>query len=195
MSLLQLTRLIPPPETPIETGSSNRWNQVQERLGLNLPADYQSFLNTYGTGHFSNGLVVYNPFARDDVHNLFQALEVHTLASSHVNKNSSIHWSIIDPFQLYPAQGGLLPWGMFVDFKISFFWNPEENLEFWPTVVYDLRRGEYEVWKFGFVDTLLNLFCGEINSVILPKAITLQNKLLRFRQFQGIELTSVTKTA
>ena len=195
MSLSQLTRLIPPPETPVETGSSKRWHQVQERLGVNLPAEYQSFLNTYGTGQFSNGIIVYNPFARDDVHNLFQAIEIHHLASSHVNKISMTDWSIIDPFQLYPAQGGLLPWGMLIDLKVTFFWNLEEDHEIWPTVVYDLRRGEYEVWKFGFVDFLLNLLYGEINSVILPKSITHEIKLLRFRQFQGIQFTSVTKTA
>lgn len=184
MHLSQLTSLIAPPEKPVETGSSKNWEQIQERLGLNLPADYKALIDCYGTGGFSNGILLISPFSKNDNHNLFQVLEVHHQASSHIEKMSGKPWSVLDPFQLYPAPDGLLPWGTTENLKINLFWHLEGKPESWCTIIYHLGLGEYEVWKLGVVHFLLKLLSREINSMILSNTNIPDDQPPRFHPFQ-----------
>lgn len=178
--LSHLIRIIPPPDEPNETGSLKGWNRVQEHLGQVLPMDYKDFIDCYGSGHFSNGIQPFNPFTRNETRNLFQALDTHYQASCQVEKMAKTKWSIVDPFRLYPAPGGLLPWGTMPDYVVTFFWHMEGDPDSWATIVYNLLQGEYEVWKFTFVHFLYKLVSGEHPSLLLPAITTLKNGQVQF---------------
>jgi len=167
MPLSRLTSLVPPPENPLDIGSTRNWERVQERLGVNLPTDYKALIDCYGTGRFSIGILLISPLSKSDDHNLFHVLEVHHHANSHVQKMLGKPWSVLDPFHLYPAPDGLLPWGTTEDFTINLFWHLEGKPESWSTVIYHLGTGEYEVWKLDVVHFLLKWLTREINSMIL----------------------------
>lgn len=184
MPLAQLIYLIPAPDNPMETGTQKKWAKVQERLGLVLPADYKAFIDSYGTGNFSNGISPYSPFASDESRNLFQALDLHHQASRQVQKKAKEDWSIVHPYKLYPAPGGLLPWGTMLSFEIGFFWLIDGKPASWKTILYNLRRGEYEVWKFCFTHFLYQLISGEIKTLLLPAEISLERSEIRFCPYQ-----------
>ncbi len=187
MSISQLTHILSPPDKPVEIGSPIGWKQVQERLGLILPAEYKAFIDCYGTGSFSNGILVYNPFAKNENINLFQVLDLHIQANRQLQKMAKGAWSIVDPYRLYPAPGGLLPWGSTPNFEITFFWLQNGKPGSWSTIVYNLLQGEYEVWKFRFTHFLYKLLGGQIVSLLLHEATTLKDELVQFHPIRNAD--------
>jgi len=186
MPISQLVQFIPPPEAPIETGSPKRWEKAQERLGIVFPEDYKTLIDHYGTGAFNNHIIPYNPFAANEYMNLFQALDAHYRANRQTQSMVDSAWSVVSPFQLYPAVSGLLPWGTTTHFEQAFFWQMNGSPDTWNTILYDLRGGEYEVWKLCATSFLLNLFRAEIESVLLPQDTWLQNQQVIFYKFQEV---------
>ncbi|MFJ9817928.1 SMI1/KNR4 family protein [Streptomyces sp. NPDC101151] len=55
-----LTRLVPPPERPIDAHGD--WADVEARLGVRLPADYKQLVERYGHGEFCDYLYLRTPF-------------------------------------------------------------------------------------------------------------------------------------
>ena len=189
MSLHQLCRIVPPPHPPVETGSPKRWQRAAQRLGTPFPEDYKSFIDTYGTGVFNDFLLPYNPFSTLDEVNIFLVLDTHHQANRLVQAKASRPWSAVKPFELYPSADGLLPWGTTTRMAQSFFWQVSGPPETWPTVLYNLQTGEYEVWKLPFTSFLVKLITAEIESVLLPEGFPPQNAPIYYNQFQ----TSVFK--
>ncbi|MCJ7703536.1 MAG: hypothetical protein MUO62_18290 [Anaerolineales bacterium] len=168
MSLFRLIQIAPPPKAPLENGSPKKWRIVKEHLGIPLPEDYKAFIDCYGTGTFNNFILVYNPFAAHEDANLFQIIDTHHQAKRHTRLRGDPLWSVVAPFELFPESVGLLPWGTTPDFDISFFWQVSGSPDTWVTIVYNLRVGEYEVWKMPCTSFLSKLFLREIESVLLP---------------------------
>jgi hypothetical protein len=167
MSLSQLIRIAPPPATPIETGSTKKWRQVERRIGTPLPTDYKNFIDRYGTGCFNNLVIPYNPFAKSETVNLIQALDAHHHANRQTRRMGDPSWSAVYPFDLFPAADGVLPWGTTANFGEIFLWQVSGPPETWVTIAYNLRNGEYEVWKLPFTTFLAKLLMKEIESVVL----------------------------
>jgi hypothetical protein len=184
MSLERLIQIASPPAPPVETGSPKQWNLIQKRLGTPLPTDYKKLIDRYGTGTFNNFIVPYNPFAKDDSLNLFQALDTHHQASRQIQIEGDVSWSVVHPYQLFPAPDGLLPWGTTATFGKTFFWQVSGPPETWVTVFYNLRDGEYEVWKLTITSFLTRLFLREIESVLLPEDFSPQLKPIRFVRYE-----------
>ena len=168
MPLSRLIQITPPPKAPLEIGSQKQWKSIQEHLGIPLPDDYKNLINCYGTGAFTNFILLYTPFAAQEDANIFQVLDTHHQAKDHTKSGKETLWSVVAPFELYPEPGGLLPWGTTPDFDISFFWQVSGPPETWVTIVYNLRMGEYEVWKMSCTSFLIKLFLRKIKSVLLP---------------------------
>jgi len=166
-SLVQLIRIAPPPATPVETGSLKQWDLVQKHLGTPLPTDYKNFIDRYGTGSFDKRLIPFNPFAKNESVNLIQVLDVYHQASRKTQPLGDAPWSAFHPFELFPATEGLLPWGTTANFGDSFLWQVNGPPEAWVTITYNLRNGEYEVWKLSFTNFLVKLLLKEIESVVL----------------------------
>jgi hypothetical protein len=184
MSLAQLIQIVSPPAPPVETGSPKQWNLIQKRLGTPLPTDYKKYIDCYGTGTFNEFILPYNPFAKDDLLNLFQALDTHHQASRRTQIEGDVSWSVVHPYQLFPAPDGLLPWGTTANFEKAFFWQVSGPPETWVTVFYNLRDGEYEVWKLTVTNFLTKLLLMEIESVLLSEDFSSQLKLIRFVPYE-----------
>jgi hypothetical protein len=180
MSLARLVQIAPPPAAPVETGSPKQWNLIQKRLGIILPTDYKNFIDRYGTGTFNNFIIPYNPFAKNESVNLIQALDVHHHASHRTQRLGDVPWSAVYPYQLFPAPDGLLSWGTTANFGDAFFWQVSGPPETWVTVFYNLRDGEYEVWKDPATAFLAKLFLREIESVLLPEDFPPQPDQIHF---------------
>jgi hypothetical protein len=188
MSLQQLLSTAPPPENPNETGSSKAWEKIDQRLGVKLPKDYKNLINHYGTGSFNDSITLFNPFAGNESLNLFHALETHHKATQMAQLVVDSNWTAIQPFELYPAHHGLLPWGSTENFEKNLFWKVDGVPKKWATVFYDLRNGEYEIWKMPCTKLLAGIFTGEIQSVLLPEDYSSNNKSVVFKPDQEVTL-------
>jgi hypothetical protein len=163
-----ITQIIAPPAEPCETGTQKNWEKIEKRLGLKFPQDYKALINTYGTGSFNDFIIVYNPFAQNEYLNLLYVLDTLHQADQQTQLLADSVWTAVDPFELYPAPKGLLPWGGTTNLGETFFWQIKGPPENWETIFYNLRSGEYEVWKHSVTEFLYRLFTRDIESVLLP---------------------------
>ena len=180
MSLTELTQHIPPPTNPAEIGSSKTWEKFEARIGLCLPADYKSLIDTYGTGCFSGLITLYNPFSRRDEFNLTYVLDTLHQADRQTQSQGDTGWTAVTPFELYPASNGLLPWGQAATFGETFFWKVSDQPRTWETIFYHLHSGEYEVWKIPMVDFIYGILSNEIESVLLSKDSISKNQFVPY---------------
>lgn len=169
MSVDQITQIIAPPAEPHETGTLKNWEKIEKRLGLPLPPDFKALVNAYGTGSFDDFIIVYNPFAQNEYLNLFYALDTLHEADQHTRLLGDPVWTVVHPFALFPAPEGLLPWGCTTNLGDTFFWQIKGPSATWETIFYNLRSGEYEVWKHPMSEFLFRLFTRQIESVLLPE--------------------------
>ena len=168
MSLTELIHSIPPPTKPTETGSPKAWEKCEARLGLSLPPDYKALIDSYGTGSFGGMITLYNPFATNPEFNLLYALDTLHQAERQTRIGVDHVWTVVNPFELYPALAGLLPWGYAESFRHMFFWRVSGPPQSWETIFYLLGSGEYEVWKIPMTELLYRLPSGSIETVLLP---------------------------
>jgi len=176
----QLFKLVTPPRNPFETGTPKAWEKIEIRLGSALPADYRTFIDCYGTGSFDDIISVYNPFTQNESLNLFYALDTLHQASRQTRLRSDPIWSVVHPFELFPAPEGLLPWGFTTNIGNFFFWQVKGKPETWEIILYNLRNGEYEVWKYSLTEFLYQIFTREIKSVLLPEDYPPLDKVVTF---------------
>jgi len=106
MSVLELLRLVPPPDKPIGAGIPAGWKEVEDRLELALPPDYKEIVDRYGIGWFGNWLMIYSPFA--ETFNLFEQNDrILPLFDGCVDSDPDS----FPPYPVYPEEGGLLLFG------------------------------------------------------------------------------------
>ena len=180
MNLELLTRFILPPSEPHETKTPKAWEKIEQRLGILLPPDYKAFIDCYGTGSFDDFIIVYNPFAENEYLNLFFALDTLHQADQQTQLPGESAWTAVHPFELYPEPEGLLPWGCTTNLGDMFFWQIEGPPETWETVFYNLRNGEYEVWKYPLTEFLYRLLTRQIESVLLPEDFPQSDQQIAF---------------
>jgi hypothetical protein len=137
-------------------------------------------IDTYGTGNFGGFLYVYTPFAPNEYLNLYYALDTLHQANRQMARREETQWTAVHPFRLYPELEGLLPWGCTKNYGDAFFWQVQGSPDIWETVFYDLRRGEYEVWKKTTSELLLHLFTRQAESVLLPDDFPPENDEMVF---------------
>ena len=105
MSIDALLAIMPPPPTPL--GAIGEWEKVEEKIGSELPADYKDFVRLYGSGRINNFIWVFSPFSERINLNLFEQVE---------RQLSALRAVIAEgekcPYELFPASGGLLPFGL-----------------------------------------------------------------------------------
>jgi hypothetical protein len=173
----QLLNYISPPAKPKEIGNPKAWEKIETRLGLQLPRDYKAFIDHYGTGSFEGFIIVYSPFAQDEYLNPFYVLDTLHQAEVQTQLMGKSAWTAVHPFELYPAPDGLLPWGCTIDLGDTFFWRVKGAPQTWETIFYNLRSGEYEVWKYALTEFLYRLFTRQIESVLLPQDFPPENPI------------------
>lgn len=187
----QLRDLISPPQNPQDSGKPKAWEKIEKRLGILLPPDYKDFIDIYGTGSFDDFVIVYNPFAQNEYLNLLYALDTLHQADKQTQLLGDPVWTAVHPFQLYPTPEGLLPWGCATPAVLprrqwhctlggTLFWQIKGPPETWETIFYNLRSGEYEVWKHPMSEFLARLFNRQIESVLLPDDFPPQDRKLTF---------------
>jgi SMI1 / KNR4 family (SUKH-1) len=100
--LKRLTKLVPPPQAPIDMGSPDKRQAVERSLGLTLPNDLFEFAQAYGSGEFRTDeyslvLSIHNPFSRQ--------------FAARVKRNAKAFRDFWQEYGVYPDTPGLFPIG------------------------------------------------------------------------------------
>ncbi len=174
MSIENLRRVLQPPRSAIETGSSDAWSQVEEQLELRLPDDYKSYIRTYGTGCIGEFVWPLNPFSRNPNLNFLRAAD--EILSAMRSLRDGGYEDI--PFPLYPERGGLLPWG-FTDNGDNLYWVTRGDSNEWPVVLNASRQPAYEYYDCSMTEFLAKVLQGELESHIMPSDLAESEPLFR----------------
>ena len=163
MYLEKLIELVPAPANPVGNDDSSI---VYKKLGIYLPEDYFNFLHVYGAGMFGNSLEVFSPFIKNPYMNFFNQIVI--LRDSYnsmkqlwigLNLSSVFPTGSGYPFDFYPAEGGLIPWGCIEGCGTFFYWKP--NYSGWEIVAYN--DDEYQVFQMSMTEFIYNVFSSNID--------------------------------
>lgn len=161
MKLDELTEVISPPSAPVDAGGS--WASVEANLGTSLPSDYKAYVEAYGTGCLDDFIWVFNAFSKNLNLNLLARCEASLRA---LKELQSRHASEVS-YPLFPAAGGLLPWGA-TDNGDVLYWLTEGQPDEWSIVVNAARDPRTERYPTSMSIFLAKILKREIVSHILP---------------------------
>ena len=162
MSIDALVAVLPPPEG-VSPVTAARWDAVERQVGTALPPDYKAFIDRYGLGRIAEVLSVFTPFSDTPHANLLQQ------ARGQLDARRELSLMLDEPLipALYPAPGGLLPFGG-TDNGDVLFWLTQGEPEQWCVVVGDARSLEHETYPSGVAAFLADYVAGRLSSGIMP---------------------------
>jgi hypothetical protein len=163
MSIQELVTAISPPKTPIEVGDDTAWASVQQLLGIALPTDYKDFGMHYGTGSVNDPdrlhIDILNPFSKEYIEKV----------SYHCKLLRKYAAGASDPYLIYPARPGLLPWG-WDDNGNGLYWLTEGPAESWPIILCN-EPGEYQKIELSMTSFLAKAFTRQLTCILWPDPV------------------------
>jgi hypothetical protein len=163
MSVGTLSRILPPPPSPVEANGS--WPQVEEALGIKLPDDFKEFIEVYGSGTIGHFLSVLNPFSDRPALNLLmqsqRQLDALRILVSDFGERK--------PYDPYPIPGGLLPVAI-TDNGDVIHWLTRGAPVHWTIVVNESRSPDYEEFGCNLTSFLQGILDGSIDCRAFPRS-------------------------
>lgn len=128
----RILALMPPPRSPVETGTPASWAAAEAALHTSLPADYRRFIETYGSGSIDEFVTVLNAHSSMPSYRLDDYGET----MLEVTRELRAGGIVPIPFPLYPEPGGLLPWGVTANGDWGYWiMDPADSPDAWGVVV------------------------------------------------------------
>ena len=162
MSVGELSVIVVPPPAPVESHGS--WPAVEARLGIGLPQDFKDYIEVYGTGCIDEFVWVLNPFSANRHLSFFDR---GTAALDALRELQLAHPDVEVRDPLFPAPGGLLPWGL-TDNGDVLSWATIGSPDDWSVVINASRDARLERHASGMTRCLARLLTGEVRSHIFP---------------------------
>jgi hypothetical protein len=163
MSIEQLIAVAPPPQFPVFAGMPEDWVDIEQNMGVDLPADYKQLINIYGFGYFGGYLCPLNPFLP-----VTSPLPLYRLQSVIADLNQSKEYvggnkaEGVQPLPVFPEDKGLLPWGV-DDNRGLQCWQVSGNNLFWPLLILDYDWSEeYLIFSMSATEFLTNWLTNKI---------------------------------
>ena len=152
-----LQTIWPPPPTCRAHCSAQVWDDVERKIGVRPPADFQRFLSVYGSGFIGLGtvdpywLVVRSPRSEPGYGNLVDGFRTHIgiLSERKVAVPSSV------PYPILPEPGGLFPFAH-DSCGFEYYWLTRGGCKDWPLIIDD-DSGDFVELELSFVDFVLRL--------------------------------------
>ena len=164
MSVIELAKLIPPPNNPDEAPQQNEWPRIEARIGTALPLDYKEFVSLYGTGKIDNFLWIFNPFSQNENMNLVTQLRVQLSALSELQA-----YGEVVPYQLFPDADGVWPFGI-TDNGDVLYWKTTGLPETWTVLVNEARSPDWEAFGMTMTEFLIKVLSRQLHPTAFPGA-------------------------
>ncbi|MFI0366734.1 SMI1/KNR4 family protein [Actinomadura sp. 1N219] len=157
----QVVRLV---GEPVRVPPPVDWQRLREQLGLRLPGDYMELCRRYPPLRIDNFMGTFHPVEDSEGENLVSWAEDILGAAEDLNEEFPDLGLV--PFSLYPAEGGLFPWGV-TDNSDHLFWRTKGDPDTWTIVVAGHSYAEGEWWEFD--GSMTDFIVGIMNrEVICP---------------------------
>jgi len=166
--LHELTRVLPPPASPVDPGKREEWPSIEAAVELSLPPDYKDFVNRYGSGGIDDWIFIFNPFSTREYGNLRN--EIAGCLGALRQLRDEFHEEI--PYPIHPEPGGLVPWGCTSNGDVL-YWVTRGPPSDWTVCINEGRGPEWEEYPYSMVGFLVKLLTGEITVRIFPDDVRL----------------------
>lgn len=154
--LSRIVERVPPPHAAVD--GTGDWTEAESQLGIRLPEDYKTLVETYGRGDFCGALCLCTPFGEENpVPLTADLLEDYGYLRE--------QWPELYPYPLFPEPGGLITWAV-TGAGAQLCWRTEGPPESWPVVLWS-RDDDYEEYECGAAAFLEAWLGGRIASEIL----------------------------
>jgi hypothetical protein len=159
MSIEALTRVMPPPEVPVDA-FLGRWGPIEVAIGSVLPPDYKDFARRYGFGRVMDFVVVDLPNNADGGARFAREMgQVCWDCANRGEDGQNTYW---------PTPGGLMPFGWTANGDQLFWLTRGEPVD-WRVAVWD-RGGAFDEPVEVFDCDLTDFVAGLTTGAIRPKA-------------------------
>lgn len=160
MTIKSLLDLVQPPLNPSATGDDEAWKKLERILDFPFPDEYKACINIYGSGTFSDTIILISPF-EDHAYQDWIRTELEYYSSTREK------FPELFQFSIYPSKGGLYPWAMTSSGE-KIYWETLDIPDEWPIIAYSTRGPEFERWKLPVSEFLYKWISGTLDSKVLP---------------------------
>jgi hypothetical protein len=197
VSIDELTRVVPPPEQPIEPGDLHQWAIVEHGLALaRLPTDLFDLAHAYGTGFFMvearNAIKILNPFSDEYWPQLLHICRLER-RSKEMTQNAGF------PFGIYPDSVGLLPIGtdrnggtlywhteVPMGTDLSLYWLTKGGEPQWPIIANPPGYRVFERFDLALTSFLSGCFTSRIRCVLWGESTFAGNPRVFFKSTKSL---------
>lgn len=159
MSVTALKAIVEPPANPVDVGPIQVRVDIEEKLGLTLPQDFIDFNFEYGSGTFSHEQFwLLNPFANWYMDNVEQVCHLYT-------KMKSDEGDEYIPYEIFPQQPGLFPWGAESNGH-QMFWLMKGASDEWPIILFNRDSGHFQELEMPVTTFLCKIFEGTLQCIL-----------------------------
>ena len=168
-SLQRLVSLVPPPQTPVATGSPEDWQEVETEIGARLPQDFKNYISVYGAGQWADFFGIRDPFYQwthpQASKSWRQWMETRLGGLEEMRRK----WpNDTAPFKPHPAPEGLLAFG-YDDNGGTLCWQMRGEPDAWPIICLDPNLSqEYDAFAMSLTEFLASLMAQQIVPVTYP---------------------------
>jgi hypothetical protein len=136
------------------------WDIVERELGTGLPNDYKEFIGYFGPGVLGGLLRVHAPGIQNPNYE-FRAF-------AHATLEELVEEPDEDTPAIFPAVGGLLPWGSTTDSDVL-YWVTEGTPDTWEVVAEEGTGSVRQRFNGGLSEFVFRYLSAEISVESLPR--------------------------
>ncbi|MEX0725443.1 MAG: hypothetical protein WD065_04185 [Planctomycetaceae bacterium] len=165
MAISDLIKVVPPPKLPLEIGTPEQWEAIQNDLKTRLPSDFCDYGMTYGSGYFDNPIVgqirTNSPFGSK----YRSQVDYYSIVVQEFKDEEGDEYI---PYSVFPNSPGLLIWATDVHGN-EFHWLTEGLPDDWPIIIRG-RGDEWERYNGPMTSFLAKLFTRAFKTEVWPEA-------------------------
>lgn len=167
MTIKNLLDVLPRPAQAVEVVSIGEWETYNLITGIDLPDDYKSYLNIYGTGIIGGVITPYNPFCRRSSWKPAQTCYTWMREALAIKQLQHDFGRDIFPYPVYPEEGGLLPWGG-TDNGDQLFWLTQGHPNNWTVVINESRSRNFQSFNYSMTGFIYAWIKGMVKCDLIP---------------------------
>ncbi len=154
-----LIEIIVPPLEPVYSGSMEDFRRFEVSQNISFPTDFKEIITRYGSGTFGSLINLINPFQGRNGESEYVVVE-QQIRLNYFDMRSD--FPEYNPFEYYPKQYGILPWGTSQNGDELFWYIVDTNPENWQVIIWQSRSQNYWLYPFNLTTFLAGIFTNKV---------------------------------